>query len=652
MKKLIHSLLLVLMTLTSVNASFFDFLKPAEINERIREEYADLDIQFSVDLLDVDLFEGLGISSRYRYEVEPSYLANYYTRVDKWEMKTNLSPGDLIKDAIDFPIFLNINKDSNVYFVRQFKSKKQALLARPYAFNKLPITASRALEKLVPGDFVSIPADMSVTVGASSGFLDQIDGINAKAKVYYVLNGKFLIHVFRMKNDKVRVKLIAQKSSGAGIDTEFGGDIEIFGVSVLDHQIEKIFDLDFLEAGWSKGKGTQFLIDYIFDLKDEKARKAYDQILSSTYKFKDIAIFQEFIKERELEVRLLSSYELADELATADLLSPERRVERVFKGTNDYKYDRTKLKLGLLLASFKKDVSYTENLISYEEEDGKRHFYYYPIHLKYKRKKGGIWPIRFKEEVNYSFFGLVPVEERRGEGNAYSDYGFTYDVRDKNFLQIEQVKFKQKVRDNIPKKLYDEIDWAEFNETGSHKSARGFFQIIFKAEAFKTLKNIPFDELNEKVQEYYRNRLLLEAGPVHGVWQSIWRKLTIVKFKERRQLKRLAKKLHYVLTDIELTGKQKINKLLKLREKSLFEKVGIGFLISLLDQDSLEDKLFITLNLHAMDTEEITLKYGDQKFSKLYHELQYAHNAINNRSWDLRLTSDQDVDSSKKSNAN
>ena len=75
----------------------------------------------------------------------------------------------------------------------------------------------------------------------------------------------------------------------------------------------------------------------------------------------------------------------------------------------------------------------------------------------------------------------------------------------------------------------------------------------------------------------------------------------------------------------------------------LFEKVGVGFLISLLDQDHLEDHLFITLRLHAKGTKEVILKFGDQKFSKLYHELQYAHNAINNRSWDLRLSSEQEV---------
>ncbi|WP_127714542.1 hypothetical protein [Halobacteriovorax sp. HLS] len=642
MKKVLASFLIFILSI-SAQAGFFDFLKPAEINERVREEIADLDIHFNVDLLDVDLFEGVGISSRYRYEVEPSYMANHFTRVDKWEIKADIRPGDIIKDAIDSPIYLNIDKNSSIYFVRQFESKKDAITAIPYSFNKLPINADRAIEKLQPGDFVSIPANMSVTVGASTGFLERVDGIDAAARVYYVLNGKFLIHIFRMKDNKVRVKLIAQRSNGLGGGVGLKGDVELFGVSILDDQIDKIFDMDAIDIDWSKGKGTQFLIDYVFDLNDSDAKEAYNQILSSTYKFKDLSIFQDFLSGRELEVRLLSSYELADQLADEDHLGVDKRVRRVFKGTNDYEYDRNKIKLGLLLASYKRDISYTENLVSFEESDGRSKFFYYPIHMKQKRKKFGVWPFKYKEEVNYSFFGLVPVRERRDEGHEYSDYGFTYDVRDKEFFQTEQVKFKQKVRDNIPKELYDTIDWAEFNDTESHRSARGFFQIIFKASAFKSLSDITFEELNEKIQDYYRNRLLLQAGPVHGVWQRIWRTLTIVKITEKRQLKKIAKKLHFILTDKTITGKTKINELLDLREKLLFEKVGIGFLISLLDQDHLEDHLFITLNLHAKDTQEVVLKYGDQKFSKLYHELQYAHNAINNRSWDLRLSSEQDV---------
>lgn len=643
MRKWILPLLTLVMFTNSASAGLFDFLKPSEINERVREEIADLDVRFNVDLLDVDLFEGLGISSRYRYEVEPSYIANYHTRVDKWEIKANLSPGDIIKDALDLPIYLNINRDSSVYFVRQFPTKKGALTAKPYLLNRMPVNAERALKYLEPGDFVSIPAQMSVAVGASTGFFDRIDGIDAGANIYYVISGKFLIHVFRMKDNKVRVKLIAQRSNARGGDVNIEGDFEIFGVSILDRQIDKIFDLDFARIGMSSGQGSQFIIDYVFDLNNEKAQKAYNQILSSSYKFKDLSIFREFLRERELENRLLSSYELADDLSDEDRNLDMKRVERIFKGANNYDFDRSRIRLGLILASFKRDVSYTENVISYEDQSGEEKFFFYPIHSKYKKKKFGVWPFKYKEQSTKSYFGLVPIKTRDDEGEVYSDYGFTYDVRDKLFLQTEQVKFKQLVRDNIPESVYKSIEWNQFDEETTHRSARGFFQVIFKASAFEGLKDITFKDLNDRIQKFYRDRKYLEAGIVHGFWQRIWRAVTIVKLSEKRELKKIAKKLHVILTDKELSGKQRIKGLMDLRDYDLFDKVGVGFLISLLNESELDKKLFITMKLHAKEADEVVLKYGDQEFSKLYHELQFAHNAINDRSWDLRMSTEEDL---------
>ena len=125
MKILVLTLLFASVVIIDVSASFFDLLKPVEIVERIHEEVADLDLNFDVDLLDVDLFEGVGISNAYRFEVEPSYLASFHTRVDKWEVKFDLRPGDLLKDVIDIPIYLNIDKNFSILsFFINFKKRK------------------------------------------------------------------------------------------------------------------------------------------------------------------------------------------------------------------------------------------------------------------------------------------------------------------------------------------------------------------------------------------------------------------------------------------------------------------------------------------------------------------------------------------------
>ena len=94
----------------NVQASLSDHLNPKDIQSRIRSEIADLDIRFSADLFNLDLFEGIGLSARYRYEVEPSYQNGFHTRIDKWRIKADLSIGDMI-GASETPLYLNLKRN-------------------------------------------------------------------------------------------------------------------------------------------------------------------------------------------------------------------------------------------------------------------------------------------------------------------------------------------------------------------------------------------------------------------------------------------------------------------------------------------------------------------------------------------------------------
>ena len=57
----------------TANAGLGDYLEKKDIPGKIREEVADLDINFSTDLGDFDLVQGVNIAGKYRYEVEASY---------------------------------------------------------------------------------------------------------------------------------------------------------------------------------------------------------------------------------------------------------------------------------------------------------------------------------------------------------------------------------------------------------------------------------------------------------------------------------------------------------------------------------------------------------------------------------------------------
>jgi hypothetical protein len=78
---------------------------------------------------------------------------------------------------------------------------------------------------------------------------------------------------------------------------------------------------------------------------------------------------------------------------------------------------------------------------------------------------------------------------------------------------------------------------------------------------------------------------------------------------------------------------------MELRNNNAFRELGIGFIMSLIPREGLENHLQVKLELSAQDKEKVEFVYGNQDLSELYHQLQHVQNAINNRSYDLRLNS-------------
>lgn len=605
--------------------------KESKIMTRLREEIADLEVKFNLDFFDIDLFEGINLSSRYRYEVEPSYEAEYFSRIDKWRLRADVSVGDIIKNSS--PLHFNIRKDSEVVFVRQFKSKKDAMLAKPYSFDKLPVKAEVA-DKLEPGDFVSLPANMTVAFGATTNFGPA--KVPGSAGVYYVAHGQFLVHIYKMKDNKVRLKVIAERGASRGAGTKIEADVEFAGISIVDRAIKRVFDLEFLDAGTSKGTGHQLIIDYVFDMNNEEARSAYDRILNSSFKFKDISIFSKNITHGNMENGLVATFEKAEDLVTKDLEVENKRVERLFKGFNDFSITRKKIKIGLILANFKKDNQYTQNHIAFEDDHGNKEYFYYPTYTRNKKAKLKTWPFNFKEETETQLFGLAPTKSN-GESDYYSDFGLNYYRKDKSFNAEEQVKVHQILMDNLPLSLYEQINWEEWKEFDRKRNVRIFFQVIFKANAFEEVKDLSRSQVEERILDYLEERDRIYTGKVSGIFGGVWRRIFNTFTINKREAKRLAKDIHSIISNDVLKGANKIKALLDLREKPIFRQLGVGFLASLLDQSHLGDKVYYEIKLVGTDVETLEISYGERGYSKLYEQLLQIHAALNNRSYDMRI---------------
>lgn len=141
-------------------------LEPSFFSSVFKDKVADLSFGFDLQLLSLEIMQGLGLAVAYRYQVAPAYHEEYHARIDQWRMNRALNPGDIIQDALNLPIQFQVDRGQEIVFVRFFPTKNEAYKASPYQLQQVPINAKRVLQYLSPGDLVAIPAKLNLLVQA------------------------------------------------------------------------------------------------------------------------------------------------------------------------------------------------------------------------------------------------------------------------------------------------------------------------------------------------------------------------------------------------------------------------------------------------------------------------------------------------------
>lgn len=648
MKKLLLLLLLIISftPLDSQALSLERFLDRKEMQRKIRDKIAEQDINFDISLGDIDLMEGINIAGEYHYEVEASYINKFYSRVDKWDVRAKINIGDVIKDLIDSPFGFTVNRDTSFYFVRQFPSKKEAIKATPYGPQKLPLNAKLALANLNPGDFVSMPVNLSVALGVSDA--QEVNTqvlLKGSASAAVVLSGEFTVQVYKLDATHVRLKLLTTRGNGAFANFEVRNGFNIFGLRAVDHQIERLFDRDLIELGFKYDPGSQFIIDYVFDLKNAEAQEAYNQILSSTLKFKDF-IVADMVDAKDLKDKLISTYEKTDALFFADQNKEpkDRRVQRIFKGFSSYKGHTRHIKLGLLVTSYAKDLTYTESKVTFIDKNEKNFEFFYPTYSKYIETHLGRRLFDLKDQVFQNNFGLIPRFQSENTANKNPDLGLTFERKDRHLTNYEQRHIENFMLTEIPKELVKDIDFSEWKSGSKKYDTRIFFQLVLKDEAFHYLKNFDAEELKKKILIYMeekKNLHVIDRSKSTSFVEKTKNYFLIDRYVEKKKLTLLASSLAKILSNKENNSEEMLKKLVALNELGVFDKMGIGFLISLLPQEKLSELAYLKLEMIGKDLRPINHEFGTLKYRALYKELTEVQSRLSNRSYDLRL-SDQD----------
>lgn len=636
LKNSLFSLLTVsLLTAAGPAQAALEDLAPANISRSVKKLIAKQKIGASLNLVNLDVYDGISLGLKYRIQSEPSYVDSYYTRLDKYQFEQGVSVGDLI-EGLDLPFAFNISKNTDIIFARQFKSQKESVVARPYTFKNFPLTAERALDRLSPGDFVSFETRLSLVVGLNTSMPLVNKLIEAKAYTHALISGDFLVHIFRMTDNKIRLKFIAVRSKGteSGVKTEVL-PLSIVGIRVVDKRIQKFADLTPGTLSLKNDLSDLFMLDYVFNLNNSMAAKAFTDIMTRKTRFKEVVVANPLASKLALAGKIMTDATDIEDMFEQDknLAASQRRVDRLFKGSNTALTAETRFKVGLAMVGYEKGTTFTQNkVVSYDKNNVEQPYLLDTyIHRKADKLIFGL----FGEETQLSA-NLLFASDKNFTPTQFVALTLAREKKMKSLSSRDFREIQDEVRKVLPAKAYDRIDWKKWTFRFGAKN-NGYFkhEIVFQPESIKLMPRTHWRQIY--------NRLIthLEAlgGPQAPVrdraaensqgWQKVYHT-----------------DMYYVSVALvtafnpQLSAQQRHDAFVNLKKYPLWREYGTGFLISLLPPNRFEEMVKYDLVISAKGQETITFSLGRFKEQSLYKSLMYIQNVITNRSFDLRLFTD------------
>ena len=306
--------------------------------------------------------KGVNLGGGYNIESNLS-LGGKYSGVDVWEINASIYPELFgIENTTGLGVGFNVGRQ--ITFIQQFNSRYESLVRRPYdPITKLPLTSdlffktTKNSETQQPeyiikeGDFVAFRAPMSLALG--KGFNEIAKSIGVDVNLSYVLSGEFDVHIFRMKNNQVRVKLMAIK------DKTISGSVgvNLVGFNQLGQVVlKRLIDLNLINMAITTQKSDLFIADYIFNLNQPESRDLYDQFVGHKMRLANIdaisnqaKIANFFAQNKTTNDHLMGDLEKINNVSMEDQKksNADKRIIRVSSGHNYTESESTGLSINL-----------------------------------------------------------------------------------------------------------------------------------------------------------------------------------------------------------------------------------------------------------------------------------------------------------------
>lgn len=643
-KRILCSLFFIALTVKADTASFL--AEDSYIN-KIFKEIAKKRIGAGLNIFTWDQIDGLNLALRYRIDAEPSYMNGFYTRVDRYSLETDISPGSWF-DGWSGPIGFGVGAKSEILFARQFNSQAEALNVvqnPPYNLVNLPITADAAMKHLKVGDFVSLTGKLNLVLSAEA-FSYATSVINVQGSAYVMLMGQFNIHFYKLDHNRVRLKIIANREGGygAGVNSsEFSG-FKALGISSAEKMIggslKRFINLNPISINWSKNQSDLVMIDYVFDLDHSDAVDAYNHFMSAKMRLKQLEILNPVNNIKDLQSIVFSDLTQIEDIywQDKDLPQERRRIDRLFKGRSFTTTERRRFKLGLRIVDYESGTNFSSSKNIIADRNNKENYFLFDTKNPYTNLRF-FWDF-YGDDVSRQS-SLLFQTNKQFEPENFLAFNVTQQKVIRSVSRGDFFDVKNEVEKLLPGEIAHAIDWQNWNFDNGDL-VNGFFtdEVFFKTEALSKVYTRNSAQIRYDFEKYLR-KVGTPSMPPNSRGGAP---------TEQGQCQGGAAPVECYEVDIQLVSNRlsdilnplvspalKRESFLYLNDNNLFNERGAGFLLSIIPAAYREEVISYNMSFRAKGVKDISFKYGSFADNSIYRQFLYILGVLNNRSYDLRL---------------
>ncbi len=595
-----------------------------------------VEISGELNPIDLEFLDGGAMVAGFRGETEPAFIDGLYSRTDIWKVKTEGIPDAHINAAT--LIKGGVRHEVEAMFIRHFKDSCEAKTAIPMWPNRSPLNATKALAPdFKIGNYFVFKAGLGFVVSAETVKMLGVPGMGVSLKGEYLMEGYYQIHVMRIDDKHIRLKVLARRGKEKDVSLNVGiqGEFKIWNLKVDRSGFKRVLNPDPIKLYYNNSHASVFMVDYLLDLSEPKVATAFNDMVAKAKSYKAIQLALPFKDVRELEQSLLMNIAPLENLYASDFQAGNLgRIQRNIRSSATLDANIWGVELGNRIAGIGYENGSSVSRINLRASNDDLTRYVLTTH---ETQVDALWLFSWGRVIDEKKMQSLFESDEDQKNLKPLEMVLTVEKKDKRLSVKEFAKIRKVLLKTISDEVYVQIPWNDWKQdTGKALNFGMRLNVTLFPEAILNAPVLTMKELLVSYPRYLANKGL-RARDFYNDSPTPYgsrgpRGLTAEE-KYKKGIQEIAEKLSFSFSNLR-PDSERIEKFLELQKNPIFSQTGFGFLMTL-RPDRSNDYFIVQLDMSA-DGKKLAFLKGNQDRSALFKKILTIKAALEDEDLDLR----------------